>query len=79
MPICNICCVRIIWFGIIVDCIVIFSVSIFGKVPFTAVHSAEFTRGQREIEQLSELRSWTDLLLLRGMWSVLTLWWFLWN
>jgi hypothetical protein len=42
MHICNICCVRIIWFGIIVDCIVIFSVSIFGKVPFTAVIMPNF-------------------------------------
>jgi hypothetical protein len=41
MPICNICCLRIIWFGVIVDCIVIFSVSIFGKVPFYCRYNAK--------------------------------------
>jgi ABC-type enterochelin transport system permease subunit len=41
MPICY---VRIIWFGIIVDYIVILSVSIFfGQVPFTAVIMPNFS------------------------------------
>jgi len=43
MHICNICCVGIIWFGIIVDCIVIFSVCNFWKSPFYCRYNAGFS------------------------------------
>jgi hypothetical protein len=43
MHICNIYCVGIIWFGIIVDCIVIFSVCNFWKSPFYCRYNAGFS------------------------------------
>jgi hypothetical protein len=43
MHICDICYVGIIYFGIIVDCIVIFTICNFWKSPFYCRYNAEFS------------------------------------
>jgi hypothetical protein len=51
---------------------------LFTESCLQAAHSVGSTRGQREIEQPSEPRSWIAQSLPSGMWSALTLWWHLW-
>lgn len=59
MHIWDIYCVGIIWFGIIVDCIVIFHVCNFWKVPFTTVIMPDF------------LCALTRIFLLDYYWQIL--------
>jgi hypothetical protein len=45
MHICDICCVGIICFGILLDCIGLFTMCNFGKVHFTVVIMPNFFFG----------------------------------